>query len=499
MAKPELRAGPVMVVVVALAMIALWPSVESLWDIWRSIQNYQHGPLVAAVAIGWLALIAWRHRNARVEPSLAGTATLAALLFAWLVAYSANSQMVYQLLLPLTVWAAVWSTTGWNNARRAALPIAFLYFAIPVWDYAVPVLQRLSVAATESLLGWIGVQAEVSEYSVRIAGGTFEIIEGCSGKRYFMVTLALAVLAASMNRLRGWRAMGYLATCALLAMIANWIRIAIVIYAGDTYGMQTYLVAVEHLTLGHVIFGLLLVTALLLARWLTHRHPATGQVPEAVESHSAAAGSAWRLVPPAVLLAITFAMTLAQAGARTPGSPPGPLPLATGVWQGPLPGAPAWVPRYVGADGERRAAYVSSTGRVEVYVNTYGEQHQGEELIQYSNTLLAPGTWRRAWPHKTYRLAAQPPLVAFEARGADGSLWLLAYVFDVGGRRTTVDGLAQVYYGLQSLHNPAPSGIVALAVRCGADCSAAQELAGAFWDDMSGRILGMMPTAGTDR
>jgi hypothetical protein len=153
----------------------------------------------------------------------------------------------------------------------------------------------------------------------------------------------------------------------------------------------------------------------------------------------------------------------------------------------------------VGADGERRAAYVSSTGRVEVYVNTYGEQHQGEELIQYSNTLLAPGTWRRAWPHKTYRLAAQPPLVAFEARGADGSLWLLAYVFDVGGRRTTVDGLAQVYYGLQSLHNPAPSGIVALAVRCGADCSAAQELAGAFWDDMSGRILGMMPTAGTDR
>lgn len=499
MAKPELRAGPVMGAVVALAMIALWPSAQSLWGIWRGIQTYQHGLLIAALAAGWLVLIAWRRRSARVEPSLAGTVTLAALLFAWLVAYTANSQMVHQLLLPPTVWAAVWATTGWKNARHAVVPVAFLYFAIPIWNYAVPLLQRFSVAATETLLSWIGVHAEVSEYSVRIAGGTFEIIEGCSGQRYFMVTLALAVLVASVHRLRGWRAVGYVAACGLLAMIANWIRIVIVIYAGDTYGMQTHLVAVEHFTLGHVIFGLLLVAVFLQVRWFVPRHPVTPPGPAPVELQPAPAGGAGWVAPPFVLLAITFAMTLAQAGTLAPGSPPGPLPIATGAWQGPLPGAPVWAPRFAGAAGERRAAYAASTGRVEIYVATYGEQRQGEELIQYANTLLAPGAWRRAWPHRTNGLSAQPPLVAFEARGEDDSLWLLAHVYDVGGRLTTASSLAQLYYGLQSLGSPAQSGIVALAIRCDADCSAAQELAGTFWDDMSGRMLGMMPKAGTDR
>lgn len=504
MARPELPAGVLLSAVVSIATIALWPTVESLWSLWRFVHDYQHGPLIAAIAIGWLGLVAWRQRGARVASSLAGAATLAVLLSAWLVAYTANSQMIHQLLFPLIAWSAVWAAVGWRHARPAIAPIAFFYFATPIWNYGVPLLQRLSVFATETALAWIGVQAQVSEFSVRIPGGTFEIIEGCSGKRYFMVALAIAVLAANVYHLRAWRAVAYVAACGLLAMIANWIRIVIVIHAGDTYGMQTYLVAVEHRTLGQVIFAILLGSVFLLAHWLARRHPAArpgATRPDAapVDASPAAPVGVWRAMLPVALLTITFVMTLAQAEVLEPGSPPGQLPLATGAWQGPMPGDHAWSPRYAGAAGERRAAYASSAGRVEVYVNSYGEQRQGNELIQYSNTLLAPGTWRQAWPYSTRTLAAKPPLAAFEARAQDGSLWLLAYVFDIGGRRTTTDSLAQLYYGLQSLRNPAPSGVVALAVRCGADCSDAQALAGTFWDDMSGRILGMMPVAGTDR
>lgn len=499
MAKPELPAGAVVGAAAALATIALWPSVASLWGFWRGIHDYQHGPLIAAVAIGWFALIAWRRRSARIEPSLAGTAALAILLFAWLVAHKANSQMVHQLLFPLIAWAAVWATAGWGISRHVMAPIAFLYFATPIWDYAVPVLQRLSVAVTETVLGWIGVHAEVSGYTVRIAGGTFEIIEGCSGKRYFMVTLALAVLAAVASHLRGWRAVAFVAACGLLAMIANWIRIAIVIYAGDAYGMQTYLVAVEHLTLGKVIFGLLMVAVFLLARWCAHRQPPAARIRQVPATNVPATAGMWRAIPAIGLLALTLVETRGLAATRAPGSPPGPLPVAAGAWQGPLPGDPKWAPRYAGEVGERRAAYVSGTGRVELYVNAYGEQQQGSELIQDSNTLLAPGTWRRAWPHATHQLAGQPPLATFEARARDGSLWLLGYVFDVGGRRTTAGAFAQVFYGLQSLRKPAPAGVVALAVRCDVDCSEAQALAGSFWDDMSGEILGMMPAAGTHK
>lgn len=83
---------------------------------------------------------------------------LAVVLFAWVVGVCANSLIAHQMLFPLAV-VRCWSATGLQQARHAAAPIAFLYFATPIWEYAVPVLQRLSVAATETALGWLGVSA----------------------------------------------------------------------------------------------------------------------------------------------------------------------------------------------------------------------------------------------------------------------------------------------------------------------------------------------------
>ena len=262
--KADLRTGPLMLGLAALATAALWPSLGSLAATWRDMHDYQHGYIIAAVSAIWLAVIVRRQWSARPRPSLPGLGALAVVLFAWVVGVCANSLIAHQMLFPLAVWCAVWSATGLQQARHAAAPIAFLYFATPIWEYAVPVLQRLSVAATETALGWLGVSAEVHEYFVSIRGGTFHIAEGCSGKRYFIVTLAVAVLGAAIYRMRGVRALAYVLACGVLALVANWIRIIIVIYAGHIAGMQTYLVAVEHLTLGNVIFVCLLVLVLLL-------------------------------------------------------------------------------------------------------------------------------------------------------------------------------------------------------------------------------------------
>lgn len=502
--KADLRTGPLMLGLAALATAALWPSLGSLAATWRDMHDYQHGYIIAAVSAIWLAVIARRQWSARPRPSLPGLGALAVVLFAWVVGVCANSLIAHQMLFPLAVWCAVWSATGLQQARHAAAPIAFLYFATPIWEYAVPVLQRLSVAATETALGWLGVSAEVHEYFVSIRGGTFHIAEGCSGKRYFVVTLAVAVLGAAIYRMRGVRALAYVLACGVLALVANWIRIIIVIYAGHIAGMQTYLVAVEHLTLGNVIFVCLLVLVLLLARAVAPASTARARRPWTSDPFPGTAirrGSALPFAAIAAALLVTaFAAAYPRAANALHDVSPGGLPLTTGRWQGPLPGAAAWTPNFVGAAGERRASYSSAAGTVELYVNAYGVQHQGQELVQYANTLLAPGTWQRAWPQATQPLSQRAPSPAsFEASTDDGRRWVLAYLFDVGGWYTSREPLAQLAYGLQAIRRPVPSGVVALAVRCDTDCAAARALATAFWDDMSGPILGMLPHSGQDR
>src|SRR5690606_5055666 len=181
--------------VLLAAGVALWPSLESLLGYWRDVSDYQHGYVIAALALVWIARELWRFPAQELDGSSAAAMILALVLLAWLVSLRGGIDILHQLLWPLALWLAIWAAGGRSVARRLFAPLAFLYFSIPVWDYALPVLQRLSIFFSERMLALLGVAATVSEYRVTIPEGTFAIIEGCSGKRYLMVTLALAWLA----------------------------------------------------------------------------------------------------------------------------------------------------------------------------------------------------------------------------------------------------------------------------------------------------------------
>ncbi|MGQ0384051.1 MAG: exosortase C-terminal domain/associated protein EpsI [Gammaproteobacteria bacterium] len=483
------------VALAAAALAATWPSLQSLFDHWVAVRDYQYGLPIALIALVWIVAAA---RQSRVppQPSWSGILALAASLLAWLVAHNAHSQVVHQMLMPVVVWTAVLAGAGRTMARRLMLPTAYLFFAIPIWDYAVPVLQWLSVIATETTLALAGVPAEVSEFRVTLPVGSFEIVEGCSGKRYFMVTLAVGVLAVAVNRMPLRRATAYLAACGVLALLANWLRIFVVIVAGHVSNMRHYLVAVEHETFGNVIFALLVIAVLLMARRFGSAAPRA-----AAAGGADAAGqplrSASRLAPAGLALAILIAAAAlphARARLATDARSLPPLPVTTAHWQGPLPGEARWDPRFQGVSAERRARYSTGQHAVEVYVNLYLHQAQGAELVLFENRLDAPGPWRQSWP--PVRVALTTPsgqrLMSFEAGDPAGVTWLFVYRYQIGAWGTTSDGLAQIAYGLQSMLRPAPSGMVALAMRCDTNCESARALVMTFWDEMAAPILVMI-------
>lgn len=485
--------------VVLAAAVATSPTWQSLWVTWRQVHDYQHGGLIALIAVAWLVLAVRRGPAAEARPSWPGIGLLLLAALAWLVAHSAQSQMAHQMIAPGVVWLAVLAVAGPGSALAFAAPIGFMYFATPVWDYAVPFLQRLSVWSAETSLSLAGVSAQVEEYRVTIPEGTFRIIEGCSGKRFFMVAVAMGVLSSAINGIRGLRAVAFVAACGLLAMFANYVRIFIVIYAGHVTQMQHYFVAVEHKSLGNAIFAALLLVILLLARRLAP--PMSASQPAAPRPADKTPGSPTARLAVLGVLAGVFALVHVRSHAAQTPPALGALPLVVGDWQGPLPPAASWQPRFPGAADSRRAAYRSVAGAVELYINVYGEQRQGAgELVYFGNSVIAPGGWKRSWPLQSQRMPVGDgeDLLVFEATGPAGDRWVVAQVYGVGGKLTSSELMAQLSYGVRSILRPEPSGLLALAVSCDPNCEAARALVKSFWDDMAIPVRGMWPGAGSE-
>lgn len=454
--------------VLAVGTLGLWPTLTALAGIWIQMLDYHHGLLVVAVTLGWLFARREFINAGAIRSEAKAIVPLAIAVLAWIIAFRANSELMQQLLVPILLQLAVLASLGRRIARLALAPLAYLYFAIPVWEHLLPLLQWMTTQVTESLLQLLGVATQVDGHSVTIPEGTFEIVEGCSGKRYLVIGLAFATMAAVTFDVRGrQRLLLLLGIATLAALVTNWLRVSTIIYVGHVSNMQHYLVAREHLSFGYALFIPLMILIVLAARRLGH--------PVGAKS-ALAAGAGERATRPSVavwgatailLLTPLFAASIKQTLAAPVSLLP--LPLMTGTWQGPLPASSRWHPRFVGAAGDRRAAYTSANGRIEVYYNVYGPQSPGHELVHFNNVIV-PKDWtlidRSALPGSG--------AMSIVAQDADGTRWVVAQELRVGGFRANSPALAQLFYGVQAMWRAVPSGAVVLAAACEPDCEQAR-------------------------
>jgi exosortase len=444
-----------------VAIAALFASsLAALARVWSENASYQHGFLVAVICLGMLLQRRERISSAPVRSQFIALPLLALVLFAWMVALRANSELLQQLAFPVVVVVAVYAAFGAAIARIVAIPAAYFYFAVPIWDHTIPVLQWMSTQVNERLLGLLGVPTQVEGFTVTIPAGTFAIVEGCSGVRYVVISLALATLMGIVQKVRGRRFVALLGLTLLAALVTNWLRIAIVIYAGHLTNMTHYLVAVEHHTLGYALYLPLILFIALLGRRLAG--PAESKLES--PSHSVSSAAILRGIgAPCMLLLIaqtvlSLGPTATDVSVRL-GSPP----LLTGEWQGPLPPEPEWVPGYRGAQGEWRASYSNGIARVDAYANVYGLQSADRELIHFDNS---------AWPKDRWRVVrtidVDPSLSAVIATEHD-QRWVIA------------------------LWSPAPAGAIALAAACEPDCSSAATAIRSFWSAHGAELRAMVP------
>jgi len=456
-----------------LAVVAAcWPSFTALhvaWTDWNA-SPVAHGYLIAAI-FAWLL---WRDAGlgmparSRVPPIYMLALIACSLL--WLFAVQAGFQALEFLVLPLLAWAALAASWGTSTARRAAFPVAMLYFAMPLWGLVNWPFQWATVYAVRFALRLFDIPAYFDANHVHIPAGTFEIAGGCSGLHFVVVGAALATL---LGELRGddWRGRFKLLALAIgLSVLTNWVRVFTIILAGHFTHMQHYLVTRSHYGYGWLLFAVALAAFFVLERRIPVRSP---QAPPRQESQRAAAPAPGLSAISAPLVMVVLGITalwheaaLRPADARLP-----PVAPPSGWTTGPT----GWKPVFSGIDLEQASALISPAGsRVDVYQGLYRTQRQGKELSGYDNSLVGDDQTTSQY---TQVLGSVPRSILLVRDPAQQQA-VLATTYLVGESSFSDPTRAQWWYAWQALtrfRSPA-SRVVVLRARCMPDCEAALRL-----------------------
>ncbi len=217
-------------VLMAATLAAIYaPVVRELWHDWWTDDNYSHGVLVPAIT----AFLLWNRREEfRARPlrlDARGLLLVAPSLGLLLLGTAGAEYFLQRVSLVGLLGGLVWFGCGAAWARLALLPVAFLFFAIPVpyvvyYSMSFP-LQQLAARVATFALDFIGVPATRVGNTIELPGHTLEVAEACSGLRSLVSLLALGALFARFSQDKAWKRWFLFACTVPVAIAGNALRV----------------------------------------------------------------------------------------------------------------------------------------------------------------------------------------------------------------------------------------------------------------------------------
>lgn len=392
--------------VTLLSILALYnETARSMVEIWSRSETFTHGFLVPPISL-WLI---WRRREqlARLTPRPSVWAMLTFLCagFFWLLGEVAAANVVSQFALTSLLVLSVPALLGVTVARQIAFPLAFLFFAVPFGEFALPQLMEWTAHFTVLGLRLSGVPVFREGLQFVIPSGNWSVVEACSGVRYLIASLTVGTLFAYLNYRSLTRRLVFVGVAFLVPVIANWVRAYIIVMLGHLSGNKLA-TGVDHLVYGWVFFGIVIMIMFWIgARWREDELPEPPETessrgaelttPDSISS-ATPRGLSPVSIPFAGLLVIVMAML--WPGALWQIERHAKPPLAKIEALAPVPGWTAsgeafadWQPHFSGESALLQAAYTSQGGKVGLYLGYYRNQGDGRKMVTSSNVLISSG------------------------------------------------------------------------------------------------------------
>jgi exosortase A len=363
---------------------------------WTDDSAFNYGYMIAPIS-AWLV---WRRRHwldgLQFVPSWTGTFAVAGAALLWTVARGTGVLVAEQIAVVAMIPGIVLAVLGWQAARALLLPLAYLFFMVPLGREIVPWLATMTADIATWALQVTGVPIYRTHLMIIVPGGWFEVAKACSGVAFLMTALALGVLYAYLNY-QSWtkRAIAIL-VAAVVPILANGVRVYITVLISWLTDMR-WGSGHEHMVYGQILFIIVLLGTFMIGTRWHDEGPVTPawltRSPDRSE-HTSFTRLAW--VPATLALLILIGAPPYQAAfanqlraSVSAASAAVRLPESAGPWRGPLAEGDSWRPLYGDGLAKIQGTYRNGPDdKVDVFVGVYGlGTTAGSEMISFGNVL----------------------------------------------------------------------------------------------------------------
>jgi exosortase D (VPLPA-CTERM-specific) len=258
--------------VIALLGYLYADSLAFLFRQWGS-EDYSHGLFVPLISLFLIWQARFRIAEAGSGNSWWGLAVISAGLFLYWVGEMATLYVLQHVSLWLVIVGLVIASIGIRGARAIAFPLCYLLTSIPlpVFLYAslASYLQLWSSTLGVLCLQLVGVTAFRDGNVIDLGPVQLQVIEACSGIRYLLPLISLALLCAYFFKDRMWKRVVLVFSSIPISIVVNGFRIGMIGVLVEWYG-QGAAEGFYHLFEGWVLFmtslGLLILEMWMLVR-----------------------------------------------------------------------------------------------------------------------------------------------------------------------------------------------------------------------------------------
>ncbi len=229
---------------------------------WWDIDTYNHILLIPFIIAWLIGMKAGELAQLNPRPWFPGFALVAAGLALWLAGRFTEINLLAHAGAVGAVQGTVVAILGSRVSYLLALPLCFAALLVPFGDEMIPPLQMITAEIAIALTLWSGVPAVIDGIYIDTPVGLFIVAEACSGVKFLIAMVTLAVLVC-FTRFESWvRRALFMVAAIVVPILANGVRAWGTIFIAQSQGVE-FAAGFDHIFYGWIFFGI--VVALVLA------------------------------------------------------------------------------------------------------------------------------------------------------------------------------------------------------------------------------------------